>query len=154
MPKDNAGVLIWPPLLFALCAGIGIASHFIHAMPVASGTLYIRWLGGILALSSAALAIWAARVMKKAGTNVRPDLPTLAIVRRGPYRFSRNPMYVSLCLLQLAISLLLNDWIPLLLVSVLLAVLHFGVVLREEAYLERKFGSEYLEFKKSARRWI
>ena len=92
--------------------------------------------------------------MKAAGTNVSPHNPTLAIVKCGPYRFTRNPLYVSLCLLQLGISLRLNDWIALSLTLVLFGMLHYGVVLREEIYLERKFGEEYLAYKRSVRRWI
>src|SRR6516162_6396129 len=90
MSRDSAVVIAWPPLVFAACAGIGIIAHFIHAVPIESGGL-IRWLGGLVTVCSGALALWAERVMKSAGTNVRPDKPTLVIVRRGPYRFTRNP---------------------------------------------------------------
>jgi protein-S-isoprenylcysteine O-methyltransferase Ste14 len=63
-------------------------------------------------------------------------------------------MYVSFCLLQLALGLALNDWIPLLLALPLALVLHFGVILREERYLELKFGGQYLALKRSVRRWV
>ncbi len=101
-----------------------------------------------------ALAIWAVRVLKAAGTNVRPDRPSLTVVEAGPYRFTRNPMYLSLCLLQLAIGFFLDGWAPVLFVVVLVLVLHFGVILREESYLERKFGEQYLSFKRRVRRWL
>src|SRR6516162_9882906 len=68
--QDNAGVIAWPPLIFAVCVGMGIVVHFVHAVPIASRPV-IRWLGGCLAVCSAALAIWAVRVMKAAGTNVK-----------------------------------------------------------------------------------
>jgi protein-S-isoprenylcysteine O-methyltransferase Ste14 len=111
-------------------------------------------LGVVLAIVSASLAIWAARVMKAAGTNVRPDRPALTIVRSGPYRFTRNPMYLSLCLLQLALGFVLDGWIPLLFTIPLMLILHFGVILREESYLEAKFGEQYLALKREVRRWI
>ena len=111
-------------------------------------------LGVVLAVVSASLAIWAERVMKAAGTNVRPDRPALTIVRSGPYRFTRNPMYLSLCLLQLALGFVLDGWIPLLFTIPLMLILHFGVILREESYLEAKFGEQYLAFKREVRRWI
>ena len=76
-----------------------------------------------------------------AGTNVNPSQPALTIVRKGPYRFTRNPMYLALCLLQVALGFFLNDWISLLFVIPLALVLHYGVILREERYLEAKFGS-------------
>jgi protein-S-isoprenylcysteine O-methyltransferase Ste14 len=108
----------------------------------------------VLSISSTCLAIWAVRTMKAAGTNVRPDRPALSIVNSGPYRFTRNPMYLSLCLFQLAIGFFLNGWTPVLCAVVLGVVLHFGVVVREETYLERKFGEQYLSLKRQVRRWL
>ncbi len=92
--------------------------------------------------------------MKAAGTNVRPDRPSLTVVKAGPYRFTRNPMYLSLCLLQMAIGFFLDGWVPVLFAFVLALVLHFGVILREESYLERKFGEQYLPFKRRVQRWL
>ena len=92
--------------------------------------------------------------MNAAGTNIRPDRPALTIVRSGPYRSTRNPMYLSLCLLQLALGFVLDGWIPLLFAIPLLLILHFGVILREESYLEAKFGEQYLALKREVRRWI
>lgn len=92
--------------------------------------------------------------MKAAGSNVNPAEPALTIVRGGPYRFTRNPMYLALCLLQLALGLLLNDWSALFFVIPLALLLHYGVVLREEKYLEAKFGDEYLSLKREVRRWL
>jgi protein-S-isoprenylcysteine O-methyltransferase Ste14 len=92
--------------------------------------------------------------MHAAGTNVRPDKPALAIVSGGPYRFSRNPMYLALCLMQIGVGFVIDGWIPVLFTIPLALMLHFGVVLREEAYLELKFGETYLQFKRRVRRWI
>lgn len=100
------------------------------------------------------LAIWAVRVMKAAGTNVNPSEPALTIVRAGPYRFTRNPMYLALCLLQLALGFFLDDWIAVLFVIPLAVILHYGVILREERYLEAKFGDSYLALKRGVRRWV
>lgn len=153
MAKDNAGVLAFPPAIFATCVAVGVLLHAIRPLPMTAGPL-IRWLGGGVVLLAGGLAIWAQRTMKAAGTNVRPDRPTRAIVTGGPYRLTRNPMYVSLGLLQLAMALLLNDWTVLVMVPVLIAILHVAVVWREEAYLERKFGAEYREFCRRVRRWF
>ena len=92
--------------------------------------------------------------MRAAGTHVNPAKPALLIVRGGPYRFTRNPMYLALCLVQAGIGFLLNDWITLLFVVPLALVLHFGVILPEERYLEAKFGEQYLALKREVRRWI
>jgi len=150
---DNPGVLAFPPLIFAIFAAVGIGIHFL--MPVHLLAYSLALVIGIgMALLAVALAIWANGVMKAAGTNVRPDMPTLTIVRTGPYRFTRNPMYLSLCLAQVAIAFVVDDWVALLLVIPLALILHFGVVVREERYLEAKFGAQYLALKKEVRRWI
>ena len=92
--------------------------------------------------------------MKAAGTNVHPSEPALALVRGGPFRFTRNPMYLALCLLQVALGFFLNDFITLLFVVPLAVIFHYGVILREERYLTAKFGEPYLQYKREVRRWI
>jgi len=67
---------------------------------------------------------------------------------------TRNPMYLALCLLQVALGFFLNDWITLLFVVPLALIMHYGVVLREERYLTVKFGEPYLELKRAVRRWL
>ena len=150
---DHPQVITWPPLIFAACAVGGALAHFIFPIRVTRYPVSLA-AGVVLAVLSASLAIWAERVMKAAGTNVRPDKPSLVIVSNGPYRFTRNPMYLSLCLLQLAIGCFLNGWVPVLFTPILALILHFGVILREESYLEGKFGEQYLSFKNRVRRWL
>ncbi len=94
------------------------------------------------------------RTIKAAGTNVHPSESALALVRDGPFRFTRNPMYLALSLVQVAPGFFLNDWITLLFVVPLALILHYGVVLREERYLTGKFGEPYLQFKREVHRWI
>jgi protein-S-isoprenylcysteine O-methyltransferase Ste14 len=150
---DHPGVIAWPPLIFLACAVGSTLAHFLYPVSVMRYSISLL-VGVVLAVGSVSLAIWAVRVMKAAGTNVRPDLPALTIVRSGPYKFTRNPMYLSLCLLQLAIGFLLDGWTPILFAVLLWMILNFGVVLREESYLERKFGEQYLSLKRQVRRWI
>lgn len=151
--EDHADFVALPPLIFVGCAVFGTLAHLLFPSRVLRHPIALL-VGVLLALVSMALAFWAQHVMKAAGTNIRPDRPTLTVVKTGPFRFTRNPMYVSLCLLQLAIGCFLNGWPPLLFALVLALVLHFGVILREEDYLERKFGEEYLSFKRGVRRWL
>src|SRR5207237_10084514 len=92
--------------------------------------------------------------MKKAGTNVNPAEPALTIVRGGPYRVTRNPMYLALCLLQVALGFFLNDWITLLFVVPLALIMPYGVIVREERYLTANVGYRYLELKRAVRRWL
>jgi len=150
---DNPGVIAFPPFIFASCAGVGILLHYVFPIHVMRHSTSVT-VGVSLSVVSAGLAIWAARAMKAAGTNIRPDRPSLAIVKTGPYRFTRNPMYLSLTLLQLAIGFGLDDWVPLLLAVPLILIFHFGVILREERYLAAKFGEPYLAYKREVRRWL
>lgn len=150
---DHPHVIALPPLIFLLHIAAGFCAR--HFWPLRVGPAgATRAAGALLCLVSAVLAILARQAMKASGTHVRPDRPTLAIVTDGPFRFTRNPLYLSLCLLQLAAGLLANDWTLLLLAAPLALALHFGAVIREEAYLERKFGADYLDFKRRVRRWI
>ena len=112
------------------------------------------WIGVVFVLASIPIAITAFRAMSRAQTSFDPRKPTTAIVTAGPFRYSRNPMYISLTLLYLGMALLINVLWILLLVVPLLVVMQRGVIAREEAYLERKFGEEYLSYKAQVRRWI
>ncbi len=151
--KDHPGVIAFPPLIWLVGALTSASVHFTFPHRMTSHGVALP-LGIVLAIAAPSLAIWALLVMKKAGTNVNPSAPALVIVRNGPYRFTRNPMYLALCMLQVGLSFLLNDWLALLFVIPLALVLHYGVILREERYLEAKFGGEYLALKGEVRRWV
>jgi protein-S-isoprenylcysteine O-methyltransferase Ste14 len=151
--RDNPGVIAFPPALFVgtLLAGLLLQWLFPrHLFPYVPA----RVAGSILALGGLVIANWGRRTMESAGTNVKPSEPTLAIVSEGPFRFSRNPLYLSLAAVYLGITLLFNALWPLVLFLPLMIVAHFGIVLREERYLEKKFGETYLAYKRRVRRWI
>ncbi|HLE95734.1 MAG TPA: isoprenylcysteine carboxylmethyltransferase family protein [Candidatus Thermoplasmatota archaeon] len=114
-----------------------------------------RWiLGGSLLASWVALQGWAAVTMTRAGTTPLPARPTTAIVDGGPYRFTRNPMYVSFALMTAGIAVLAGSAWALAAVPVGVAGITWGAIQREERYLERKFGDAYLQYKRRVRRWI
>ena len=150
---DRAGVVFPPPLvmLIALLAALGLQQLWPLSVP---GRPFAMAIGAVLSLLGVGIAISGRLALKRAGTNVNPYKPSSAIVRDGSYRFSRNPLYLGMCLLLVGLTLLAGTWwgLPLLVPAFL--VLHYGVVLREEAYLERKFGQAYLDYKNSVRRWI
>jgi protein-S-isoprenylcysteine O-methyltransferase Ste14 len=152
---DNPGVIAFPPFIWLAGAIISTLIHFfvIH-LPITTNYRICLLCGIALAVAAPALALSALFVMRRAGTNVDPAKPALTIVRGGPFRFTRNPMYLALCLLQTALGFFLNDWITLLFMLPLFFILDYGVVRREERYLEAKFGEQYLALKRSARRWI
>jgi protein-S-isoprenylcysteine O-methyltransferase Ste14 len=100
------------------------------------------------------LAGWAFARFIRAGTNIPTNRPTTALVTAGPYRFSRNPIYIALTLLYLGIALAVDSaWIAGLIVPVLIAI-RYGVIAREESFLEQKFGAAYRDYKARVRRWL
>ena len=151
---DNPGIIAFPPLIWLVGAVISALVHFfLIRVPIMSyGTCLVC--GIALVILAPTLALSALVSMKTAGTNVDPAKPALTIVRGGPFRFTRNPMYLALCLLQIALGFFLNDWITLLFVIPLALILHYGVILREERYLTAKFGEPYLELKRDVHRWL
>jgi protein-S-isoprenylcysteine O-methyltransferase Ste14 len=152
-PIDNPGVIAFPPLIWLVNAVISVVVHLFIRVPIMS--YHICLVCGIVFIVLApTLALWAMRIMKAAGTNVLPSEPALTVVRNGPFRFTRNPIYLALCLLQIALGFFLNDWITLLFVVPLGLIFHYGVVIREERYLTAKFGEPYLQYKREVRRWI
>ena len=153
--SDNAGIIAFPPLMLAICAAISAVVHFlVIRIPIMRDYRFALAWGSVLVVLAATLSISAMMTFKNAGTNVNPYEPALVIARSGPYRFTRNPMYLALCLVQIALGFFLNDWIALLLVVPLALLLHFGVILREERYLTAKFGESYLKLKREVRRWL
>lgn len=152
--RDAPGVVVFPPALFAAAFFLGLIFQWFLPLrfPVAE---WIRMAVAVLLfVTGATVALWGKRVMEAAGTNVNPALPSTAIVTSGPFRFTRNPLYLSMLGLYLGAALATNAaWLLILLVP-LLAILHFGIVLREERYLEAKFGEPYLVYKLQVRRWI
>ncbi len=151
--SDSPHVLIFPPLLFGGALALGLVLHWIrplHPFP----PLPARVAGSVLLVASALLVRSAKGAMTRAGTNVRPDQPTLAIVTDGPFAVSRNPLYLATTGLYVSISLLVDALWPLVLLLPTLAILHWGVVRREERYLEAKFGEPYRAYRARVRRWI
>lgn len=115
----------------------------------------LRWAVGLpLVIIATLLAVWAARTMRRAGTNISPYEPATALVVDGPYCFTRNPLYLSLAILYVGTAALANTPWPLVLLPVVLVVIQRGVIDREERYLELKFGDAYRRYKEAVKRWI
>ena len=151
--EDRPGVPIAPPLLFVLPIVAALAlerfvpTGFVHGA--------FRWiLGAIFLAAGLALNIGGFVTQKRAGTDPIPFNPSTHIVTHGPYRFSRNPMYIGLALSTLGIAVLVDSAWMLLAVPIGLVLIDRLVIKREERYLERKFGEEYLSYKRRVRRWI
>lgn len=150
-PKDTAGVIAPPPLIYLAGLAAGIALDRVFAWP---GWAPMIWPGVGLAVLGAAFNLWGIREFRRAETDYVPYRPTKRIITTGPFRFTRNPLYVSLAAVYAGIALALGSaWALALLVPVML-VIRFGVIAREERYLAEKFGEEYLRYKDSVRRWL
>jgi len=149
---DTAGVIAPPPLLYA--AGLIVALVLQGFWPLRIAGSMMPGLGLAALIAGLAIAVTGRQAMKAAGTNVNPFQPTTAIVASGPFRFTRNPLYLGLTLVYVGLAFVFNTWWALILLPLILVVMHFGVVLREERYLERKFGTPYREYRWKVRRYL
>ena len=151
--KDNPGVITLPPFIFIAFLGVGVILHNIFPLHFIQGPIR-NIVGAIFLAYSVLVASLAIFQMRRAGTNIDVRKPSTTVVTDGIYRFTRNPMYLSMALLLISISVLIsNIWI-LVLTPVFIIVMQRGVIEREERYLEGKFGTEYTSYKKRTRRWI
>jgi protein-S-isoprenylcysteine O-methyltransferase Ste14 len=140
-------------MLYLTAFAIGLVMHFL--IPIGRlPSLPARLLGVFLIAASGALAIPAKKAMRRAGTNINPNLPATAMVTDGPFRYTRNPLYLSLAALYAGLALLIGAVWPLVWLAPLMILVHWGVVRREERYLEAKFGDAYRAYKARVRRWI
>ena len=135
---DNAGVIVRPPVLYVAALATMLVLRWLWRLPIFGGGVF--WPGLALVALAVGLLIWGRRTLVTGGTNVDPSLPSTAVVTSGPYRFSRNPLYVGLAVVYLGLTLALDTWWGIGLLAVVLIVMHQGVIQREERYLEGKFG--------------
>ena len=153
---DRPDIVIFPPLALLIAVAGAVALEWLWPLAIVPKpfALWSTAAGVVLSLAAAALAVAGSRTFRRAGTNVDPRRPALKLVETGPYRFTRNPMYLGMVGLELGLALTFSlDWA--LIGAVLLAlVLHFGVVLREEAYMTARFGAAYTGFRSRTRRWL
>jgi protein-S-isoprenylcysteine O-methyltransferase Ste14 len=148
----NLGIMR-PPFVYLGAIALGLVLHVAWPVQLVSRAVSGP-LGGTAVLVAVALFLSAVHTLRTAGTPVPGNRPTTTIVRTGPYRYSRNPIYLSFSLLQLGVACWVNSlW---LLVTLLpsVALMSFVVIPREEHYLESRFPSDYLPYKASVRRWL
>ena len=151
---DNPGVVAHPPVIYAVALALGLGlDYLLVPAPFLSAPLQY-WLAAALIAVGLGIAGLAIRRFLAAGTNVPTPLPATVLVIDGIYRFSRNPIYLGLNLNHLGIGVAVDSlWIVGLLVPVL-AIMRYGVIGREERYLEGKFGEPYRRYKATVRRWL
>jgi protein-S-isoprenylcysteine O-methyltransferase Ste14 len=145
--------LIRPPLVYLGSIGLGLLIHVFWTMQLLPASVSVP-IGVILVLVAGALFISAVSTFRKAGTPIPGNRPTTSIVRAGPYSFSRNPIYLAFTLFQVGLAAWVNSLGVLLTLLPALALMVLVVIPREERYLEARFPSEYLAYKRGVRRWL
>ena len=145
-------MLARPPIVYlaSILAGFGLNAVW----PVEVFPRAIKSLGGLLTLVAVALFVLSVREFRRARTPIRTRKPVTTVITTGPYRFSRNPIYLSFTLLQFGLGMWANSaWVVGMLIPTLV-LMSYGVIAREERYMARKFGDEYLQYRAAVRRWL
>jgi protein-S-isoprenylcysteine O-methyltransferase Ste14 len=152
-PSDNSGVRVPPPFYYLMTLLIGIALRRSLPFPLfaTSEATIAAW---VLVVAGLLLVAWGASTMLRAGTRIDPTKPTTTIVRSGPFRFTRNPLYLAMAILYSGLSIYFQSLPALLLLPAAMTLMYYAVIRHEERYLEGKFGNEYRDYRKSVRRWV
>lgn len=153
-PLDRPAVLVSPPALLLGILLIGALVHYFIWTVALLPPWPARILGALLIIGSRVFAQAARRAFRRVGTNVLPSQPSTALATDGPYRHTRNPIYLSHLVLYLGAALIVNGAAPLVLLPLLAIGLHWGVVRPEERYLQHKFGEPYTAYCQRVRRWV
>jgi protein-S-isoprenylcysteine O-methyltransferase Ste14 len=154
--SDTARVIVRPPLFYLAALLLGLVLDRLLPLPFAfPGTSLVNWIaGGLMILVGVAVFSAGVRGFRQAGTPVRGTRPTQALVTTGIHGWSRNPIYVGMFLLYGGIGVAAQSAWVLILMLPLAITMRYGVVAREEAYLERRFGDAYLNYASRVRRWL
>lgn len=155
--RDAAAVRVFPPgvPLVTILLGVGLNRVWPLDLGFELPTPANYWIGGALVVVAIlGLGWYSVTLIRRTGQSENPWKPTTEIMTRGPYRLTRNPMYLQMVLVCVGSAIILtNIWI-LLLTPVCGGVLHRFAILPEEAYLEAKFGEEYVSYKRRVPRWL
>jgi protein-S-isoprenylcysteine O-methyltransferase Ste14 len=152
-PAGGRAAILRPPIVYAASILTGVLLEFawpLSFVPRALG----RPVGGALALAAVLLFVAAIRQLWAAGTPVPGNRPTTVVVRTGPYRISRNPIYLAFSLLHLGVAAWVGSWWLLATLVASVTLVAAVIIPREERYLEKRFGLAYLDYKASVRRWL
>jgi protein-S-isoprenylcysteine O-methyltransferase Ste14 len=153
---DHAGVVIPPPLIFLAALTTGFILHWRTPWPIAGRNPRITTVVGVaVLLGGVILGLAAVGTFKRRGTTILPAWrATRTIVTTGPYRFTRNPMYVAMAIGYVGCACLMNSSWPLALLPFVVVAMDRYVIAREERYLRAKFGADYDAYTRRVRRWL
>src|SRR5882672_10702712 len=145
--------LVRPPFVYLGSIALGLVLHLLWPARVVPPSVSTP-VGALVTVLAIALFVSTVRTLQAAGSPIPGNRPTTTIVRKGPYRFSRNPIYLAFSLLQLGLSLWVNSLALLITLIPAITLIWLVVIAREERYLEARFPSEYLPYQASVRRWL
>lgn len=151
--KATADPIALPPIIYGGFLAAGFVADFLMPVSILPDRLQYP-LGIAVMLASGAIMPFVLIRFRRDRTSFDARQPTSSIITDGPFRYSRNPSYVALTMLCIGIGILADNVWVLAFTIPAVAVTHYGVILREERYLERQFGEEYLRYKASVRRWL
>ena len=156
---DSPQVRFPPPLVFIGALILGVAVEATDLLPARVDGLGLAAairipLGIAITAAGFSLILITAGLFRRAGTNPPPWMPTTTLVFAGPYRWSRNPMYLGMAIAHIGFAVTLNSLVALVLLPLVLVWLQTQVIAREERYLEAKFDGDYLAYKARVRRWL
>lgn len=147
-------VIAPPPVLYLGTLGAGLFLGAIQPLPMFSAPVFLRGLGVVLLVVGGVVIRWAFATMQRTQADINRGDGPAALVVGGPFRFSRNPVYVGMTALYLGGAFLANSVWMLFLLAPLLVIMHWGVIVREERFLEKQFGDAYLLYKNVTPRWL
>lgn len=150
---DRPGIRVPPPLVYLATTLVGIAIDLIVPVRILPDAV-AGWLGGALVVLGLTVGGISVQEFGKARTTIHPNRPPSALVTTGPFRYSRNPMYLGLSVVQVGIGVWLNRaWVIVLVIPALVWIRH-RVIPREERRLTERFGPAYLDYQARVRRWL
>jgi protein-S-isoprenylcysteine O-methyltransferase Ste14 len=151
--ENGSSRMLVPPVYFLVAL---LLMGFFHR--IVPGAYLIqapyRYGGVVLVGLALGLIVWAAFLFRRAGTNIRPYLPSTALVLSGPYKFTRNPMYLGMAGVLLGTAVFMGSLTPFVVIPAFMALISERFIVPEEAKLEAAFGRDYLEYKARVRRWL
>ena len=155
--KKSKAAQVWffPPYLVFLGLIISFLLEFlVYRNQIFDNSIIFRFLGIILTIAAILLFVKSVRIFNLRKEKIHPRSISTQIFKDGPFRFSRNPIYLAMLILLIGVGLTLNSFWFLYSGLVVAIMLHYGVIIPEENYLEKEFGKDYLEYKKTVRRWL
>ena len=155
--KKSKAAQVWffPPYLVFLGLIISFLLEFlVYRNQIFDNSIIVRFLGIILTIAAILLFVKSVRIFNLRKEKIHPRSISTQIFKDGPFQFSRNPIYLAMFVLLIGVGLTLNSLWFLYSGLVVAIMLHYGVIIPEENYLEKEFGKDYLEYKKTVRRWL